>query len=130
MSSRKGARVHVVAGTVFFVSMLAMAVLADYLAVAIPEQIPNLFIGTFTIYLVATAWLTVRCKESSVGISEKVALVVVLCLFLPFAVLSFQLAAGLEPFLKSATPYEGPVRVAVCGVRLEPGRTESAKLDR
>ena len=38
--------------------MLGMAVLADYLAVAIPEQILNFFIGTFTIYLVATAWMT------------------------------------------------------------------------
>jgi len=46
--------------------MLVMAALADYLAVAIPEQIPNFFIGTFTIYLVATAWMTVRRKERSV----------------------------------------------------------------
>ena len=51
VSSCKGARTHCVAGTVFFVSMLVMAVFADYLAVAIPEQIPNLFVGTLTIYL-------------------------------------------------------------------------------
>lgn len=113
MSSPKGGRAHRLSGTGFFVSMLIMAVLADYLAVAIPEQIPNLFIGTFTIYLVATAWLTVRRKERSVGIPEKVALLVVLCLCLPFAVLSFQLAAGLEPSFRSATPLEGPVRVAI-----------------
>jgi uncharacterized membrane protein len=113
VSSRKGARAHRVAGTVFFVSMLAMAAFADYLAVAIPEQIPNLFVGTFTIYLVATAWLTVRRKEPCIGIPEKVALVVILCLCLPFAVLSFQLATGLEPSFKSATPFEGPVRVAI-----------------
>jgi uncharacterized membrane protein len=113
VSSRKGARAHRVAGTVFFVSMLVMAVFADYLAVAIPEQIPNLFIGTLTIYLVATGWLTVRRKERSVGLSEKIALLVVLCLCLPFAVLSLQLATGLEPSFKSATPLEGPVRVAL-----------------
>ena len=113
MSSRKGGRAHRLSGTVFFVSMLIMAGLADYLAVAIPEQIPNLFIGTFTIYLVATAWLTVRRKGRFVGIPEKVALLVVLCLCLPFAVLSFQLATGLEPSFKSATPIEGPVRVAI-----------------
>ena len=41
MSSRKGARVHRVTGTLFCASMLGMAVLADYLAVAIPEQILN-----------------------------------------------------------------------------------------
>jgi len=113
MSSRKGARVHRVAGTAFFVSMLVMAVFADYLAVAIPEQIPNLFIGTFTIYLVATGWMTVRRKEGLVGIPEKVALVVILCLCVPFAILSLQIATGLEPSFKSAVPIEGPVRVAL-----------------
>src|SRR5262249_36591484 len=71
VSTCKGARAHRTTGVVFCVSMLLMAVLADYLAVAMPEQIPNLFIGTFTIYLVATAWMTVRGKERSVGIPEK-----------------------------------------------------------
>jgi uncharacterized membrane protein len=41
MSSRKGTRAHRVAGTLFVVSMLIMAVFADYLAVAMPGQIPN-----------------------------------------------------------------------------------------
>ena len=113
MSSRKGARAHRVAGTAFFVSMLVMASLADYLALAIPEQIPNLFIGTFTIYLVATAWMTVRRKERSVGVAEETALVVILCLCVPFAILSFELATGLQPSFKSAVPLEGPVRVAI-----------------
>ena len=45
MLSRKGARVHRAAGTVFLLSMLVMAVFADYLSVTIPEQIPNLFVG-------------------------------------------------------------------------------------
>ena len=113
MSFRKGARAHRVAGTVFFVSMLVMAAFADYLAVAIPEQIPNLFIGTFTIYLVATAWMTVRRSERSTGVAEKIALLAILLLCVPFAILSFQLATGLEPSFKSAVPLEGPVRVAI-----------------
>src|SRR5262245_16663335 len=113
MSSRKGERTHRVAGTVFFVSMLVMGVFAGYLAVAIPGQIPNLFIGTFTIYLVATAWMTVRRKDRSVGIPEKIALLVVLCLCVPFVILSFQLATGLEPSFKSSVPLEGPVRIAI-----------------
>lgn len=113
MPSRKGARAHRMAGTIFFVSMLVMAAFADYLAVAIPEKIPNLFIGTFTIYLVATAWLTVRRKERSVGIPEKIALFVILCLFIPFVILSFQLATGLKPSFESAVPLEGPVRIAI-----------------
>lgn len=105
MSSRKGGRAHRASGTVFFVSMLVMAVFADYLAIAIPEQIPNLFIGTFTAYLVATSWLTVRRKERCVGVPEKAALFVALCLCLPFAVLSFQLVTGSEPsFSKAPSP--------------------------
>ena len=113
LSSRKGAHVHRVAGSLFCVSMLVMAVLADYLAVAIPEQIPNLFIGTFTIYLVATAWMTVRRNERSVGVPEKTALSIILCLCVPFAILSFQVATGMEPSFKSAVPIEGPVRIAL-----------------
>ena len=113
VSTRKGAPLHRTAGTVFVASMLVMAACADYLAVAIPEQIPNLIIGTFTIYLVATAWLTVWRAEQSIGVAEKIALGVVVCLCLPFAVLSFQLATGLPPFLKSAVPFEGAVLIAI-----------------
>ncbi len=113
MSARKGGRAHRVSGTVFFVSMLVMAALADYLAVAMPGQIPNLFIGTFTIYLVATAWMTVRHKECSVGIAEKIALVVILCLSVPFAILSFELATGIEPSFRNALLKETPVRIAI-----------------
>jgi hypothetical protein len=40
-------------------------------------------------------------------------LLVVLCLCVPFAILSFQLATGLQPSFKSAVPLEGPVRVAI-----------------
>ena len=112
-SARKGARAHRLAGKVFFVSMLVMAVFADYLAVAMPDQIPNVFIGTFTIYLVATAWLTVRRHERTIGVAEKTALIVIVCLWAPFALLSFQLAAGMPSTFKSAVPLEGPVRIAL-----------------
>jgi hypothetical protein len=111
--ARKGGRLHRAAGTVFFVSMLVMAVFAIYLAVAMPGQIVNVFIGTFALYLVATAWMTVRRKEGAVGVPEKIAFVVALILCAPFAILSFQLAAGLPPFFKSAVPLEGPVLVAI-----------------
>jgi hypothetical protein len=93
--------------------MLVMAVFADYLALAMPGQIPNVFIGTFTIYLVATAWLTVRRKEGSAGMAEKIGLLVIVCLFIPFGILSFQLATGLKPLFESAVPLEGPVRIAI-----------------
>ena len=41
----------------------------------------------------------------------------VLCLCVPFAILSFQLAAGLELSFKSAVRIEGPVRVAIYSFR-------------
>jgi hypothetical protein len=111
--SAKGGGLHRAAGTAFFASMLVMAGFADYLAVAMHDQLPNVFVGTFTIYLVTTAWLTVRRKEGTIGLAEKIALVVILCLCLPFAVLSFELATGLTPSFRSAVPLKGSVAGAL-----------------
>ena len=111
--ARKGGHLHRTAGTVFFVSMLVMAIFAAWLAVAVPGQIVNLFIATFTFYLVATAWMTVRRKESAIGLPEKIAMCVAIVLCAPFAILAFQLAVGLPPFFKSAVPFKGPVLIAL-----------------
>ncbi|MBI3677802.1 MAG: hypothetical protein HY243_14430 [Proteobacteria bacterium] len=111
----KGGRLHRTAGTVFFVSMLVMATFAAWLAVVVPDQIVNVFIATFTVYLVATAWLTVRRKEGTIGFAERIALVVALILWAPFAILAFQLATGLPPLFKSAVPFKGPVLIALYG---------------
>lgn len=111
--ARKGGPLHRAAGNVFFASMLVMAVFAVYLAVAMPGQLINVFIGVFAFYLVATAWMTVQRKEGAIGTPEKITMVVALVLCAPFAVLSFQLATGLPPFFKSAVPLEGPVLIAL-----------------
>jgi hypothetical protein len=113
--ARKGGFLHRRAGRVFVVSMLVMATFAAYLAVAVPDQIVNLFIGTFAFYLVATAWLTVRRREGRIGLSERIGLFVALCLCAPFAILSFQLAAGFSPSFKSAVPFKGAVLIAIYG---------------
>src|SRR5579859_7954177 len=81
----KGGRAHRTAGTVFFVSMLVMAAFACYLAVVMPGQLVNLFIGTFAAYLVTTGWMTVRRRVGGPGLPERIALVVGLILFAPFA---------------------------------------------
>jgi len=111
--ARKGGRLHRAAGTLFFLSMLVMAAFAAYLAVVVPDQLVNVFIATFTTYLIATAWLTVRRKEGTVGLAEKIALGVAVILSAPFAILAFQLATGLTPLFKSAVPFEGPVLIAI-----------------
>jgi hypothetical protein len=109
----KGGTLHRRAGTVFVIAMLTMALFADYLAVVRPDQLPNLLGGTFTFYLIVTAWLTVSRPEGTSGPVEKIAFAVILCLFLPFALLSFQLATGMTPFLKSANPFRGPILIAM-----------------
>lgn len=109
----KGGRLHRAAGTVFVVSMLVMAAFAAYLAIVRPGQIVNLIIAPFAFYLVATAWLTVHRKEGAIGIAEKIAFLAILVLFAPFAVLSFQTATGMAPFVESAVPLKGPVLVAL-----------------
>jgi|SRR5271165_2114039 len=68
--ARKGGYVHRKAGTVFVVSMLIMALFAIFLGFAIPDQITNVFIGTFAMYLVATAWMTVRRKAGTSSTSR------------------------------------------------------------
>src|SRR5438270_7356235 len=113
LSAAKGGTVHRRAGTVFVIAMLIMALLADYLAVIRPDQLPNLLVGTFTFYLIVTAWLTVFRAEGEYGRIEKAALAIILTLFVPFAILSFQLATGMTPFLKSATPLRAPVLIAM-----------------
>jgi uncharacterized membrane protein len=110
--ARKGGRLHRAAGNVFFVSMSVMAAFAAYLGVVAPDRI-NIFIAAFTAYLVATAWLTVRRKEGTIGFAEKIAFAVALILCAPFAILSFELAAGLPPLFKSTVALEGPVLIAI-----------------
>ena len=109
----KGGRLHRAAGNVFFVSMSLMAAFAIYLAIEIPDQLINVFIGLFALYLVGTAWLTVRRQQGAVGVSEKIALLVAVCLCAPFVILVFQLAAGLPPLFNSAVPLHGPVLIAL-----------------
>jgi hypothetical protein len=110
----KGGRVHRTAGTVFFASMLVMAALAAWLGVVLPDLV-NLFIAMFVIYLVATGWMTVHRTAGAIGLSEKIVLAVAFCLCAPFAILSFQLAAGLPTLFKSTVPLKGPALIALYG---------------
>jgi uncharacterized membrane protein len=62
----KGRPLHRASGTVFFLAMLAMAGLASVLAVN-KGQTMNTVAGAFTLYLVLTAWVTVRRQPDRVG---------------------------------------------------------------
>ncbi len=80
--AKKGERLHRAFGTVFALAILTLAVMAIYLAIsllhALPGQMGNVAAGIFTLYFVSTSWMTVRRKEGTIGLFEKVALVAVL----------------------------------------------------
>lgn len=62
----KGARLHRVVGTVFFVSMLVMTTLGTVIAAGMRE--PMAFVpGLVTFYLVATAWAAVKRPAGQAG---------------------------------------------------------------
>lgn len=107
----KGRRLHAVAGNVFFVSMLLMAVFAIVLAAVLPHQGSNLMAGLVALYLVGTGWLTVRRRPGAIGLAERIALVASVCLAAPFVVLTSQLMLGLPTFV--VVPTHGPIVVAL-----------------
>lgn len=75
MFAAKGARLHRVAGTVFFISMLTMAGVAAIVAPMLDDPWTNTTAAVFTLYLVATAWAAVRRRPGQVGRFERVAMV-------------------------------------------------------
>jgi hypothetical protein len=64
MIFRKGSPRHVVAGRIFAVSMLLMGIAAVPLAV-LNHDPNNISGGIFTVYLIGTAWLTMRRSENT-----------------------------------------------------------------
>ena len=86
MIFRKGSRGHRVTGKIFFVSMLCMAGAGAYMAFVkyafedVQRQITNVFAGTLTIYLVATAWKAAWQREEGTDRFDRGALLVVLTL--------------------------------------------------
>ena len=76
---RKGSRRHALAGRVFVVSMLIMAVFAVYLAV-VRNQPSNIGGGILTFYLIGTAWLTARRRDGKANRFDWVLLLIPLVL--------------------------------------------------
>jgi uncharacterized membrane protein len=113
LCARKGGPIHRLAGDVFVGAMLVMAIFAAVLGFVRPGQIINVFIAGFTLYLVATAWLTARRGDAVAGVPETIALAVSLVLCAPFALVIFQIITGVTVF-KSAFAIEGPILIALC----------------
>lgn len=88
-SFRKGSRRHRIAGKVFAISMLSLAASGVYLAF-MKSQPGNVLGGTFTFYLVATAWMTARRREEKPGIFDWGALLIVLAVAATEVTFAFQ----------------------------------------
>jgi uncharacterized membrane protein len=77
--SRKGGRLHRVAGTIFLVSMLTMATIGATTSPFLPvPSMTNVAAGILTFYLVATGWVAIKRKDGRIGRFEKGGLGVVL----------------------------------------------------
>ena len=74
---RKGWPLHQVAGTAFFISMLAMSLTGFWLAIVAPARI-SAVVAALTFYLIATAWMTVRRPANTTGRFEIGGLVMIL----------------------------------------------------
>ena len=69
--SRKGARLHRAAGSVFFLSMfVAYAIGAGVAPFLEEQQRPNFVAGVLALYLLITAWLAARRENPAVGAPE------------------------------------------------------------
>jgi uncharacterized membrane protein len=86
--TRKGGRLHRKAGVVFGISMLIMAASGGYISLLRASWL-NVLAGTFTFYLVLTAWLTVKRKQQELGRAE-------------YALLALGLAVGIGGWLLAA----------------------------
>jgi hypothetical protein len=89
VSFLKGSRRHGVAGNIFVIAMMGLAASGAYMAL-LKSQPGNILGGTLTFYLVTTAWMTARRRDTGTGIVDWVALLVV------FAVAAVDVTFGLE----------------------------------
>jgi hypothetical protein len=94
LSVTKGERLHRIFGTIFLGAMAVMATVALYLAIAL-QQRGNIGAALFALYLVTTAWMTVRQRENTVGTFNYVALLVIASVSVLF--LSWGLRAAASP---------------------------------
>ena len=98
MIFRKGSRGHIVAGQVFVVAMLTMAAAGATIA-TMKSQTGNILGGLMTLYMVSTAWATIRRKEGETGIFEWGALMAALTVggvMLAYGIDAIQSPTGLK----------------------------------
>ena len=85
----KGERLHRLFGKIFVIAMLLMATLGTVLSIPIHQR-GNIGAGILAAYLVATAWMTVRRKEGTVGRFEKIVVLIPLGVTVLFLIWGMQ----------------------------------------
>ena len=100
LSFRKGGPRHALAGKIFVAAMLVLATSAVYLAI-VKHQTGNVLGGTFTFYLIATAWATAWRREGQTGIFDWGAMLI------PSVVGIGLVTLGLQVVYGYATPARG-----------------------
>lgn len=78
MAVRKGAGLHQVAGTIFFVAMLGMSGGGAIIAAFIHPVMLNVVAGLLTFYLVSTAWRAARRRHSGTDAFDYAAFLLIL----------------------------------------------------
>jgi uncharacterized membrane protein len=89
ISFRKGSRLHRLTGMVFAISMLSLGASGAYMAV-MKFQPGNILGGTFTFYLVATAWMTAKRRDEKRSNFDWAALLLVLAVVTTEITFAFQ----------------------------------------
>lgn len=105
----KGGSLHRAAGKAFVAAMLVAMGVAVCLAITLrgqlPGQIPNIAGGSLGFYLVLSAWFTVRHKEGSIGLFERVSFLAPLALGALFLLWGFEAANSPRGFDGYASPF-------------------------
>lgn len=91
---KKGSRQHSLAGNVFAVSMTVLSASGIYLAL-LKSQPTNVVGGALTFYLVATAWVAARRKESGTDLFDWASLLVA------FTLAAVELTWGVEAVIST-----------------------------
>jgi len=113
----KGEALHRAAGKLFVAAMLIAMGVAVYLAVMLrgqlPGQIPNIAGGVLGFYLVLSAYVTVKRKEGTVGLFEKLWLLIPLAIGVLY--IQWGVVASKSP-LHSFDGYRPPLFFVFAGI--------------
>lgn len=101
--AEKGARLHRFAGTVFFGSMLVMASIGAAVSPFLHDRVSTVA-GVMTLYLLATAWMTVRRPEGTAGGFEKAGFAVALAVIAAGAIFAFMAQSSAGGMIDAAPP--------------------------